>query len=285
MIERVVVCGENLYHPDSYINYGFYNAFIELGYDTYWIHERNLDKMNSSMDTNTLYIVNDTKNNHVIPVNKSNYYVIIKSDPLRFRSIDKHRVHLLEYSTTLDLNSYTKLEDYIYEYRRKRIIVMPYASMLTPNQIIENLNNYVEKDDRENTVVLTRHYDNNIQNEIINTNSTRLNIKKLITLDNEVDLIRKIRFSCCYASDQTKIDYKTITHCSYGTMCITNSLLTHDFFKSKLCYLADTSTLDSTIDSFYSSIKKEDIFDLIEFIINNHTFINRIQTIFTYFGI
>ena len=111
------------------------------------------------------------------------------------------------------------------------------------------------------------------------------NIKKLILLDNEVNLVRKVKLSCCFASDINKIDHKTLTHIAYGTMCLTNSLVTDNFLKNKLCYLEDVSTMDSIYSSYFDSIKKEELFDLIEFIVNNHTFVNRIQTIKKYFSI
>jgi len=284
MIETVVIFGKELYHSDGYVNFGFYNAFLEMGYDTYWISENNLDEI-EGIENNTMFIVNDILNNEVIPLNKTNYYVILKSNGYHFRSMDKNRVHLLEYSTDLDLSRYTKIEDYTYEFRRKRMIVMPYASIATPTQIIDNLKNFIDKKDREDKIVLARNYDNNIQNDIINANSKRLVIKKLLLLDNEVDLIRKVKLSCCFTSNKNKIDHKTLTHIAYGTMCITDSLLTNNLLKNKLCYLEDTSTLDSVCDSYFESIKKEELFDLIEYIVNNHTFINRIRTLLNYFGI
>jgi len=284
MFQSVVIFGKELYHEDGYINFGFYNAFLEMGYDTYWIHENNLDEI-KEFGNNTLFIINEVKNSELIPINISNYYVIIKANGKSFRCMDKNRVHLLEYSTDLDLNRYTKIEDYIYEFRRKRMIVMPYASIATPTQIIDNLKNFIDKKDREDKIVLARNYDNNIQNDIINANSKRLTIKKLLLLDNEVDLIRKVKLSCCFTSNKKKIDHKTLTHIAYGTMCITNSSITNDLMKNKLCYLADTSTLDDDCDDYFDSIKKEELFDLIEYIINNHTFINRIKTILNYFGI
>ena len=284
MIERVVIFGKELYHEDGYVNFGFYNAFLEMGYETHWICCKNLSEM-KDITNNTLFLINDTENCKVIPLNKSNYYVIIKGDGGHFRSIDKNRVHIHEYTTDYNLSRYTKIEDYIYEFRRKRILVMPYASLLTPNQIIENLENFVDKEDRECKMVLTRDYDNNIQNDIITANSKKLIIKKLISLDDEVNLIRKVRLSCCFSSKKNVIDPKVLTHISYGTMCITNSTITNNLLKDKLYYLEDQSTLDGICHEYFSSIKKEELFNLIEFIINNHTFINRIKTIFNYFGI
>ena len=55
--------------------------------------------------------------------------------------------------------------------------------------------------------------------------------------------------------------------------------------KEKTFYLSDATTFCEKKDDYVNSIKKNEIFDLIELITNNHTFLNRIRTIFNYFGI
>ena len=110
--------------------------------------------------------------------------------------MDKNRVSITEYSTNFDLSRYTKIEDYIYEFRRKRSLVMPYGSILTPTQIIENLDNFINMIDREDKIILTRDYDNSILDEIINErkrteesnfNHTPKSLKDIIlpTIENE----------------------------------------------------------------------------------------------------
>lgn len=76
-----------------------------------------------------------------------------------------------------------------------------------------------------------------------------------------------------------------ITHLSYGTQCLTNSTTTHQAMDSKTVYLDDCSDFNMGIDSFMNNTKKEDIFYMIEYILNNHTFVNRINTLKTYFGL
>ena len=285
MIKNVVIFGKRLYYTQGYINYGFYNAFLEFGkYNVYWISEDNLDEM-ENIKQDTIFVVNDDKNNHLIPLDLSCYYILIKANMFRFRVMDKNKISIVEYKTNADLSKFIEIEDNIFLYKRKRTMIMPYGSMLTPTQIIENLAYYVEKIDRENKYIMTRNYSNVILDEIINTNSKKLIVKKIISLDEEVELIRKIRMSVCYVSIPEKIDYKTLTHLSYGTMCVTNSQATNDFLNNKLCYLTDTSQFETSVESFYDSLKKEDIFSLMELIINNHTFYHRVNSILRYFNI
>jgi hypothetical protein len=68
-------------------------------------------------------------------------------------------------------------------------------------------------------------------------------------------------------------------------MCVTNSKVTNKFLNNKLCYLADTSTFEVDVESFYGSVKKGDIFSLMELIINNHTFYHRVKSILRYFSL
>jgi len=285
MIENVVIFGNKLYNEDSYINFGFYNAFFEFGdYNIEWVDEKNLEVL-EEMTRNTMFIINHLTYNDRIALHSSNYYVLIKSEPKRFRTMDKNRVSILEYDSSRNMSKYTKIDDYIYEYRRKRTLIIPYASMLTPSQIIDNLADFVELEDRKNCTVLTRSYNNKILGELIKTRTKDICLKRLISLDDEVELIRNINLSCCFASNPNKIDYKTLTHISYGTMCVTNSETTHKLLKEKTFYLSDATTFCEKKDDYVNSIKKNEIFDLIELITNNHTFFNRIRTIFNYFGI
>ena len=232
MIENVVIFGKRLYNIEAYISYGFYNAFLEIDkYNVYWISPDNLDEI-KDITKNTIFVINSHENNEVIPLDVSNYYILINADGRRFRVMDKNKISIVEYDSTMDLGKYTEIEDNIFLYKRKRTIVMPYGSMLTPTQIKENLNDFVEKPDREDKYVLTRNYNNLILDEIVNTNSKKLIVNKIISLEEEIELIRKIRMSVCYVERQNKIDYKTLTHLSYGTMCITNSEVTNNFLNS-----------------------------------------------------
>ena len=284
MIENVVIFGNKLYKEDSYINFGFYNAFCEFDYNIEWIDEDNLEII-EKMQTNTIFIINTTKNIEKIPVHISNYYIIIKGDSKRFRTMDRNKLFLIEYDSTKVTSKYTKIDNYVYQYKRKRTLMMPYGSMLTPNQIIENLADFVNFENREDKIVMTRDYDNRILDEVIKTKAKNIIIKKLISLDDEIDLIRKIKLSCCFASNKNKIDFKTLTHITYGTYCITNSEVTHQLLNEQTCYLSDASTFSSTHIDYLDSIKKNELFDLIELIINNHTFLHRVKTILKYFNI
>ena len=256
MIENVVIFGNKLYKEDSYINFGFYNAFCEYDYYIEWVDEENLEVLDE-MKTNTMFIINTTKHIEKIPVHISNYYVIIKGDAKRFRCMDRNKLFLIEYDSTKITSKYTKIDDYVYQYKRKRTLMLPYGSMLTPNQIIENLADFVNFENREDKIVMTRDYDNKILDEVIKTKSKNIIIKKLISLDDEIDLIRKIKLSCCFASNKNKIDFKTLTHITYGTYCITNSEVTHKLLNEQTCYLSDTSTFSTTYKDYFDSIKKK----------------------------
>jgi hypothetical protein len=288
MIEKVIIFGAKLYNSGSYINFGFFNAFEEKDYDVYWIHNKNISQMdNLDLSKNTLFIINNKLNNDKIPVSKKNYYVIINGDDKYFRSIDKQKVFIKEYSTDLDLSKYTKLEDYIYVYKRKRILVMPYATLLTPTQIIDNLNDFVKIKDRDRKIVYVGNYNQQILNRVNNSKflSKRTIIKRLIELDDEVELIRNNLLSCTYTKKSTAIDMKTLTHITYGTICITDSDITVEFLNNKIIKFNQIKFIRKNPKLLLTFIKKQNIFELIELIANKHTFLNRISTIFQYFGI
>lgn len=285
MIDKVIIFGPYLYHKDSYINFGFYNGFIEKDYDTYWIYKDNLDLLNKiDISKNTLFIINTKERNNLIPLNKKlNYYVIIKGDINYFKFICKNKITITEYNTSLKLDDYEKKQDYIYISKTKnKNIIMPYGTIYTPSQIIDNLYNFIELKDRLKRIIYTENYNSETLKKLNNMKSKILYKKKLITLEDEIEEVTKSLYSCCITNEPNKINYRLLTNLSLGTNCITNSEITNQLFNNKLLFYKDSEKFDDEI-ILKNIYKKEDIFEIIENIINNHTFINRINIILNYF--
>lgn len=285
MYNKVIVIGPYLYHKDSYINFGFQNAFLEKNIETYWIHNKNINDLNKiNNQKNILYIINtlnkDIINN--IPLFNENYYVIIKCPTNKFEKMNSLKI--IEYSSDLDVSNFKKIDDYIYKSEKK--IIMPFGTILTPSQIIENLEDFIEIKDRNENIIFTGQYDNINHKNLIDINCNRTIIKKLISLENEIELIRKTLLSCCFSSDKSKIDIKTLTHISYGTQILTNSKIIKDFLDNKCEYINDMKEYNyCKLIKKTKETKKENIFHMIQKIINKHTFMNRISLINDFFNI
>lgn len=283
MMNNVIVFGEKLYHPSGYVNFGFYNAFSEMDLNSIeLVTKKNLHILEDEIyDENTLIIVNSPENNDLIPLSDYNYYVLINADNEVFKD-EINVLYYVEYDSTLDLTGYTKLDDYVYINYSTKTVVMPFASILTPHQIIENTKSFVPIENRKGNCIMTR---------ILNTSSLKyINglsgfvKKRIITLDNEVTLLNDSKMSCCINDRQTKIDEKVLSHLAIGVPCLTNSTITNECFNNKLMFANTGKEVNNDkVQIYLQTYKKSDIFSAMETVINKHTYNQRISVIKTYF--
>ena len=282
MIKKIIIFGDQLYKSeDGYINYGLHKALTSIGYDTHIVNKYNIKDFG---DTENMYIINNLNDNEIIPLNNTNYYVLIKYSSPRFSAM-QNKLTIIEYSATIDknlLNTYTHSGNYVYQ--KNQTIIMPWGSLLTPVEIIENLHNFVELKDREDIIYMTRNYDA-IMLRKANASDIKIHKKKMITLEKEKKIIEESKFSYCLSKTPGKIDYKVITHLSYGAMCITDCLLTHQYLDNKLCFIDDNMSMKTLTENYYDTFKKNNLFDLMENICNNHTFSHRVKHILDYFNL
>ena len=285
MYDKVIIVGPYLYHNDSYINFGFYNSFFERNKNTYWIHKKNINNISNIDHKNVLYIINtnDIEMIKNIPIDNSNYYVIIKCPSKKFENVNNLLI-IKEYYNDINIINYEKLDDYIY--KKDKEIIMPYGSILTKSQIIENLEDFINIENREDKIIYTGSYNNIDHNDIIKTKCNYTLIKKLISIEEEIKLIQKILLSCCFPLNKNKIDIKTLSHISYGGQILTNSKFIKDFFNNKCLYIENIDSYNyKKLLQEAKKTKKEDIFHMIQKIINNYTFESRIKIINNYFKI
>ena len=81
MVKNIIILGDPLYKSEEvFVNYGFMHALKEHGYNVCCINTNNKNTITECGDTNNMYIINthNQELNNIIPVNQSNYYVLIK---------------------------------------------------------------------------------------------------------------------------------------------------------------------------------------------------------------
>lgn len=293
MVYNVYIFGGKLYSDgeEGYINYGFYNAIKEKKlnkfWDVHWFNNDNIDEYkklikNPDNTHHDMYIINTMENNDKILVNQTNYYVLIKYLDKKFLKI-YNKLVIKEYDSSIHqwrIDTYKDLGNLCY--LRNFNMIMPWGSLLTPTQIKENLKTFIQLKNREDRYVSVRKY-NDMSN--FNKSDIPVEIKRIISIEDELELIKKIKFSCCFTNNSNKVDYKVLTHLSYGTIPITDSLITHKLLDEKTCYIDDISDLKNVSETYFNNLKKNVLYQLIEDIANNHTFINRLQLILNYFKI
>lgn len=263
---KIIIYGDKNQMNISYINHGFYKAFTYLTYDTQHITKNQIKGM--TFDEPTLFIVNDKENNINIPRDNKHMYVLINYDEDYFSFVN-NKLIVKEYDSTMDLSDMEKIEEYIY--KKGNTIVMPWGSILTPPEIIKNLQIFKEFEKRRFRLVLTRKH----KMSDIRQLKKKYLYKPIIKLDKEMELLNDAKCSVCIYHNN-KVDHKALTHLSCGTNIISNSETTRNFLENKVG--------DLTSD-FIESYQKNQIYYLIENILNNHTFCSRVFHILDYFDL
>jgi len=285
MLNNVVIFGDRLGKTGGYVNFGFYNTYSEMDLDFVEIvNNKNLEILEDEMfDEHTLFIINSPQNNDLIPLSDDNYYLLINADKEYFKE-EKNILYFIEYQSDMDLTGYKKIEEYVYINNSLKTIIMPFASILTPTQILDNLKTYKTIEKRTGNYVLTRPCDTSSLKYI--NGLPYFDKKRIITLDNEVELLNNSLISCCFNGEPNKIDEKTLSHIAIGVPCLTNSLITNQCLNNKLMYASTGKDVNyDKIKTYLQSCKKSYMYSLMENVINKHTYYNRISVIHKYFGL
>jgi hypothetical protein len=279
MFSNVIVYGEKLYERDGYLNNAIKKVFEYLKYETKLIYPKVSKKLLNYSDNN-LYVINTEKNNEHIKYNENNFYILIKYDSNYFDTSKTNIILVEEYSSDINYDSYDKLSKYIY--KKGNIFVMPWGSELLPYEILEKLKEFKNIEERKNLLYSTRNINSDerkVYNQVMTYNT--ILYKHMLSEEKEYNLLKNQKLSIVFSDNTTKIDHRVLTHITYGVNCITNSTETQNML-SYLCYVENGENLIENINVFLSTYKKYHIYEMIEYILNNHTVYHRIKLLLEY---
>lgn len=287
---KVVIWGHKLHsHTHSYIHNAFYRAFKHLGYQTYWFD--NSDNVANFDFSNSLFIT-ESQVDQKIPVRDDCRYILHNCNPQKYQK-------LLDCGKCINLQVYVddvanrpeliKIEDCIYQDLTNKLIYMPWATDLLPDEIDQLKNNIPQ---RSNTVywigtVGGGFFGNDTQinpfkgaclkNKINFQHPVHLSVKE------NINLIRKSYMAPTIVGDwQQKVGYipcRIFKNISYGQMGITNSKTVYELFQKKIVYNPNTYQLFYDAQKRLKTLKQEELFELMDFVKTKHTYLNRIQTL------
>ena len=308
-INKIVIWGHILHsHTHSYIHNGFYIAFKELGYNTYWFDD-NSDVENFDF-SNTLFITEHQVDNKIPKKNDCLYFV---------HFLEKHKYPGVDSSNLIDLQCtfrdmnrekvknnniiFTPLNENNFEYysyvNNQLTYYTMWATDLFPKQIEYNINNINDiQKKRTNKIYfvgsivniwaqfkyLCDYYNISFCNCGAKwiPGGTLSKIDALSIKDNE-DLIQKSLIAPALQSEeQVKEHYipcRIFKNISYGKMGITNSEKVYELFNKKIIYDCNINNLIIKSINFEKNPDTNLIKELMIYVKNNHTYIQRIEAI------
>jgi len=307
-IKQVVIYGHKLHsHTHSYIHNGFYIAFKHLGFKTY--HFDDNDDLSSHDFSNTLFIT-EHQVNKKIPLRDDCLYLKHYIDEGDYVGVPKENIIILKVSLR-DYNEKEKNSNYNYidlKYGIKHeyhcvdndgynCLYMYWATDLLPEEIDVNMKE-IDNIKSENKIYfigsLTHKWYEfyriccNYGIPFINYGeSFNLNSDKNISVSDNMKLIKKSIIAPALQDDrQVKNQYipcRIFKNISYGKMGLTNNKIVDDLFENKLIYESDLTKLLIRGLEFEKRVdKNETILELMKIVRDNHTYINRVNTIMKY---
>jgi hypothetical protein len=303
-IKQVIIWGHKLHsHTHSYIHNGFFIAFKHLGYNTFW-YDDNDDV--SMVDFSSSLFITEQQVNKKIPCRDDCIYISHYTDPNDYPGVPKENIIILKNSPR-DFNECDKNKGYKYQRLNYGIpheyfsicddykcLYMYWATDLLPEEInnnIQNLSN-IKPSDRINFVgTMTNAWRylysicNSYKLPFYNYGATfNVNSHANKSINENIELIQSSLISPAL-QDENQINLKYIPcrifkNISYGKMGMTNNVFVYELFNKNILFHTDIHELFKMGVNFEQHNDKNSIVQsLMEFVKDNHTYLNRIHTI------
>lgn len=303
---KIVVWGHKLHsHTSSYVHYGFYKAFKELGYEIYWFDDK--DDVSNINFENTIFLTEGQVDKN-IPLNKTSKYIlhnckrekyedIVNKINIQFchNAIEEEAVPIGQHETFIAYGPIVKINDYTYI--GKETLYQPWATDLLPKEInLDNAHN--ELSNKECIWVGTygggdTEFQNHKQLDPFFNECKKKNItvrivdpwSSPVSPEKNKELVHNSFFSpSIQGAWQVKYGYapscRLLKNISYGHLPITNSETANKLFDNKLVYDSDSSVLfHKALEKKYDPKMIEELKFLMNEVKEKHTFINRVNQI------
>ena len=298
-VDKVIIWGHKLHsHTHSYIHWGFDRAFKHLGYDTYWFDRR--DNVSSFDFSNSLFLT-EGQVDQDIPIRDDSYYIIHNCKPDKYQHLlnNGHAIILQVYThDCLDRNEPSL--SYCFHYDLKQpIIYMPWATDLLPHeidtikqqlpQVVKNNNNA----QFNGSAGMTGTFGNKQQLDAFKKGCQEQG--KTFTIsgacscsmeENIASIQRAYMAPALQGSWQCKQGYipcRIFKNISYGALGITNSKTVYELFEGKIIYNESAHQLFYDAQERLKTWTLEDQFALMDLVRDKHTYLNRIEQLFSFF--
>lgn len=255
-------------HKNDLISYGFFKAFKTLYKNVIIVY--NHKQLTNITDDIKVFLINNYDFFDNIPIIKTCKYLLVNENCMfenKLNNNDCKYFIIKEYSDKINYekDNFKKYEKYLYH--NNKIIVIPYGSIFTKNEILWNYKKQIIVDKKMiNEIILFDNINSQYIKDLINIKYTKINNKNI---DNILNYIKTNKIFLSFY-DNDKFDYKSLSVMSFGNFSITNSLLTKK--NMNILEISNNNILD-----FYKIVQN------IEIIYNDFTFEKYVKLINNYF--
>lgn len=296
-VTKVVIWGHKLHsHTHSYIHQAFYKAFRYMGYETYWLD--NSDRVDHLDLSNALFI-SEWQVDQNIPIRNDGFYFIHN---LKIPLLDRVSPRIEKYQHLIDSGRCTnfrphlhiipddaiEVEPFVHHCYTRETLFIPWATDLLPHEIDEVKKDIAKKSNKERVVhfVGTFYPDTQPFRKSCVDHGVRFQIHHNKSIEENRLLVQKSYMAPALVNNnQQEIDYipcRIFKNISYGQLGVTNSRVTNELFQDKLVYNQDQYQLFIDAQKKIDSLDFYELYDQMNFVRDNHTYINRIEQIFDF---
>jgi hypothetical protein len=320
-INKVIIWGHTLHdHTHSYIHNAFYKTFKYLNYETYWFSTDGEDNfnINNLLDfNNTLFIVHGIVCQN-LPINNTSFYILhnvdlrgneykIPTNHIKYDNnennenigIPKDNILVLQVFTKACKNYGKEIKPFHYIMKPPHsTIFIPWATDILPfeiNKNIENVKNDMKYKLISNFIGMPLDHNVKLANALkkykinyYNYGGTfDLKSERNKSIEENMKLIQESIIAPALQSEwQIENGYipcRIFKNISYGKMGITNNQTVQELFNDKLIHSLDIESLvEKGLKYTNSGNYKNTLIELMEFVKENHTYINRINFILNF---
>lgn len=291
---KIVLWGHKLHHNTFYyINYAYERTFKYLGYDVYWFDDND---DTSHFDFNNSLFFTEGQVDKKIPSRDDCFYVLHNCDYEKYKDLfSKNKaIHMQVYTDDVLKYNCVKISDFIYADYIGKCIYFPWATDLLPPEI--ELNKPSKVFNREsNTInwvgtIGGERFGNidqiNPFKKACQENNINFNQTMLVSMTDNINLIKASYMAPTITGKwQSEVGYipcRIFKNISYGQMPLTNSSHIYELFHHKVIYNHNTYQLFYDAKNSLEKMLLEELHSLMDFVKDNHTYLNRIDTIITF---
>jgi hypothetical protein len=288
---KIVLWGHKLHsHTHSYVHYAFHKAAKHMGYESYWLD--NEDEI-SGIDLENSIFITEGQVDQKIPIRDDCFYVLHNCYDEKYKKlfISKKAFVLQVYTNAILQYNYKKFNDFIQYDIDGQALYFPWGTDLLPHEI--DLNFKLNKNSKVSNWIGTMGGGefgniNELQPFInaCNENGIKFNHSASIEFEDNIRLIKEsFAAPAIVGTWQKKVGYipcRIFKNISYGHIGSTNSETVNKLFNNKLIYNQNEKDLFFSIKNYINSSNDDLRLELINEVKNNHTYVNRIETILNF---
>jgi hypothetical protein len=289
--KKFIVWGHEHYsHTHSYIHYGYFKAAQSLGWDVEWLKNTKENSLKLE-NTDEFLFLTECQVDSFIPINSKAYYILHNCDMSKYSEIpEKHKLVLQVFVNAIYSKNIKQVKNNLFEFWQEdsNTLYMPWATDILPNEINENIRNL--KIQNNNKALFIGSYYQGVHgnnNEIdlfrngCQKNNIEFNILSHIEQCESIKLIQNVSLAPTivgtWQKKQGYIPCRIFKNVSYGQLGITNSKEVFEIINKLGVY--NSNEFDLVKDSLEKINDLELRKQAMEFVRDNHTYLNRLDTL------